>query len=266
MVEAVSTHIANVERAQSGWSIYVPDVDRHTWAPNLREVTDMARDLVQVMTDQPLEDIEVEIVLPKDLSTPIQHLQETQAAAASADATAREAQRVAVSTLREADAPLRDIAEALGISYQRVHQILADVARRQEQLDHFRTDVDTLLDGIDYPLVTADDGTFPVVVALGDELLTTLTKRVQAAGGQANVFVRSLNGAIRYVAVIHDECAIVSATDDLSGPKDRPGDTTMVDTFVDYLSLHPRGVKLSMEVDSMEVDMCARDARTLQTA
>lgn len=43
----------------------------------------------------------------------------------------------------------------------------------------------------DYDLpVTGDDGGFPVVVALESERLSTLSGRLRAVGGYANVFVR----------------------------------------------------------------------------
>lgn len=258
-MEEVNTHVARVERAEAGWSIYVPDVDRYTWAPNLREVPEMARDLVQVMTDVDIDDITIEVELPSDLSAPIQTLRAAQGAASDAEAVAREAQRVAAATLRDAGAPLRDIADTLGVSHQRVHQVLGDAARRRDQLDHFRTDVSILLTSIDVPLVTADDGSHPVVVALGDELLETLASRVTAVGGQASVFVQSPTGAIRFVAVIRDECAIGSADDDMTD--NHPGATAMVDTFIDYLSLHPHGVRLSLNANSR-----ATDARTLEDA
>lgn len=262
MVEEVSIYVADVERAQSGWSIHVPEVDRHTWAPNLREVPDMARDLVQVMTDQPLEEIAVDIRLPENLSAPIRNLRAAQSAATDAEAAAREAQRLAAETLRNAGAPLRDIAETLGISHQRVHQVLADVTRRREQLAQFRLDVTALLESeLDVPLVTDDDGRHPIAVVLGDELLTTLIERTATCGGYASVFVQSLNGAIRFVAVVRDECAIAEATDDLTADGDRPGATAMVDTFVDYLTLHPQGVRLATDVDAR-----AQDARTLAPA
>lgn len=261
-MEEVNTYTATVERAQSGWSIYVSEIDRHTWAPNLREVSEMARDLVQVMTDAPLDEINVEIRLPEDLSAPIRKLRAAQSAASDAEAAAREAQRVAAEKLRDAGAPLRDIAETLGVSHQRVHQVLADVARRNEQRAQFELDVTALLEsGLDVPLVTNDDGEHPVVIALGDELLTSLTERIRKAGGYASVFVQSVSGAIRFVAVVRDECAIPEASADLTADEERPGETAMIDTFIDYLALHPGGVRLTTGVDS-----CARDAQTLAIA
>ncbi|OCB22502.1 hypothetical protein A5689_17885 [Mycobacterium intracellulare subsp. yongonense] len=63
---------AIVTRSDPGWSIYVPEVDRHTYAAHLREIESMARDLVQVMTDLPIEDITMAVQLPADLADAIQ--------------------------------------------------------------------------------------------------------------------------------------------------------------------------------------------------
>lgn len=52
---------AVVTRSNPGWSIYVPEIDRHTYAAHLREIELMARDLVQVMTDLPLDNVEVSV-------------------------------------------------------------------------------------------------------------------------------------------------------------------------------------------------------------
>lgn len=65
-METVNNYTAIVTRSEPGWSIYVPEVDRHTYAAHLREIEEMARDLVQVMTDIPIEEIAVEIQLPAD--------------------------------------------------------------------------------------------------------------------------------------------------------------------------------------------------------
>lgn len=55
----VKTYDATVERTKNGWAIYVPAVDRHTWTPHLRQVDEMARDLIHVMTGEPVDGIAV---------------------------------------------------------------------------------------------------------------------------------------------------------------------------------------------------------------
>jgi hypothetical protein len=77
----VTGYTAIVERSSPGWSIYVPQVDRHTWAAHLREIENMARDLVQVMTDEPIESIEVSVELPAGLRNPISDMISARASA-----------------------------------------------------------------------------------------------------------------------------------------------------------------------------------------
>lgn len=258
----MTAHSVIVERAETGWRIYVPDVDRYTWAPHLREVEKMARDLIQVMTDRPIDDIAVDIQLPAELSAPIQRLHTARGAAADADAAAREAQRVAATTLRDAGTTLRDVAAALNISHQRVHQVLADAAERRKRLNDFRTTVDRIVArDTDVDMVVNDEGERVVVVALGDELLSQLIERLRSAGGYATVFVLSASGAIRSATVVRSECSIAEPDDDLTGTN-RPGSMALIDTFIDYLALHPNGVKL----DSAATDSHAKGLRTLQSA
>jgi hypothetical protein len=247
-VVEVTGYTAIVERSAPGWSIYVPQVDRHTWAAHLREIEDMARDLVQVMTDEPIETIELSVELPAELRNPIADMISTRASADLAETAARDAQRNAASALRGAGAPLRDIAAALGVSHQRVHQILADVAGRQKVLDAFKREVEyNLTEG---PMaktvlpVTADDGSIPIVAALGDELLSTLQTRLREVGGYGNVFVREGSQRVRLVAVVAEVCALGDADDDLTGDDDQPGELTTVSAFLDHVANHPGGVLL----------------------
>lgn len=58
---------AIVTRSAPGWSIYVPEVERHTYAAHLREIEEMSRDLVQVMTDIPIGEIHVVIQFARRL-------------------------------------------------------------------------------------------------------------------------------------------------------------------------------------------------------
>lgn len=107
---------AIVTRSEPGWSIYVPEVDRHTYAAHLREIESMARDLVQVMTDLPLDDITVAVQLPTDLADVIAAMHNTRDGLTAAETAARTAQQTAATVLRDAGAPLRDIALALGVT------------------------------------------------------------------------------------------------------------------------------------------------------
>jgi hypothetical protein len=267
-VEKVSDYNAIVTRSEPGWSIYVPEVDRHTYAAHLREIESMARDLVQVMTDLPIDDISVAVQLPADLANAIAAMHVAREGVTTAENAAREAQQKAASALRNAGAPLRDIALALGVSHQRVHQILEEAdAARKRQLERFRHEVDVnLAHGglVDFELpVTGDDGCSPIVVAFADELVSTLTERIQLAGGNGNVFVKDARGdeiRVRFVAVIEEACAL-GEPDDIMVGDEAPGATSTVGMLLDYVERNPNGVTISAALGH---PACARDARQVE--
>lgn len=59
---------AQLTRDEEWWSVYVPEVDRTTQARHLREVEEMAADLVHIMTGTLEAEIEVDIRLLRDLN------------------------------------------------------------------------------------------------------------------------------------------------------------------------------------------------------
>lgn len=254
------TYTAIVTRTDPGWSIYVPEVDRHTYAAHLREIEEMACDLVQVMTGIPLEDITVNVVLPEDLAAFIAAMRRARDQAVAAEEAAREAQQAAAAALRETGAALRDIAATLGLSYQRVHQILEEFGTK---LDLFRRQVDLSLEsgalGFELP-VTSDDGSTPVVVALATEPLGALTKRITAIGGYANVFVKD-GACTRFVAVFNTECAICEPGTTMVGDE-APSPYSTVGMFLDYVMHHPRGVAIPAVLERHP--SWARDARQVE--
>ncbi|QIX53097.1 hypothetical protein JYA75_27650 [Rhodococcus sp. PSBB066] len=106
------------------WSVHVPEVDRTTQARHLREVKEMTTDLVHIMTGTPEAEIEVDVQLPDDLAAAVREVHQAQRAAEEARARAAEAQITAARALQQRGATLRDIGEVLGVSFQRVHQLV----------------------------------------------------------------------------------------------------------------------------------------------
>jgi hypothetical protein len=259
----VTEYTAIVTRSDPGWSIYVPTVDRHTYAAHLREIEPMARDLVQVMTDLPLEDITVVAQLPPDLAEAIAAMRNTRDGLTAAETAARTAQQAAATALRDVGAPLRDIALALGVSHQRVHQILEEADARCRQLEQFRRDVDINLKRgalVDFELpVTGDDGSFPIVVAFADEPVSALTARIQANGGYANVFVKD-GHAVHFMSVIEEACAIGDPGDTMVEDEAPSGNST-IGMLIAYVSRHPNGVTISAALGH---PACARNARQVE--
>lgn len=127
----MSTYQATVERDGRFWLIRVADVGA-TQARHLREVEEMARDLIVNINDVQPEQVEVSwrVVLPRPVR---RHLDEAarlrqEAAVTLSDAAAE--LRLAARELKAAGLPLRDIGLALGVSHQRAHQLVSSGRRR----------------------------------------------------------------------------------------------------------------------------------------
>lgn len=127
-VVEVKVYDVQVERAERYWLVHVPEIDRTTQARSLREVDLMARDLIVLMSDEGSDPPEFQLQVRIDLPHSVQkHLtraaelreQEThvrQEAAKEARAAARE--------LAGQGLTMRDIGAALGVSHQRVGQLI----------------------------------------------------------------------------------------------------------------------------------------------
>lgn len=126
MVE-VKRYEVTVTPAGRYWHIEVPALDRVTQARHLHEVDDMARDLIVIMTEEAPATIEldVQVVLPESVREHLQAAEELRQQSARAQAQAAKELRAAAQTLHEAGLPLRDVGAALGVSYQRAHQLVS---------------------------------------------------------------------------------------------------------------------------------------------
>lgn len=91
------------------------------------------------------------------------------------------------------------------------------------------------------------DGHAPVVVALDEERLEVVLRRIQNAGGYANVFVAGAEH-IRRASFIDARSAVTEAgADTLTGDL-RPSGQTTIGMFLDYTEMHPEGVILPMSL------------------
>ena len=124
---AVTTYHVRVELGERYWLVHVFELDRWTQARVLREVEPMARDLVAMMADVAPDsfDLTTDIALPDEFTT---HLRAGRAAARAvspAQASAAAEVRRAARLLTEQGLSLRDVGAALGVSYQRAHQLVS---------------------------------------------------------------------------------------------------------------------------------------------
>ena len=125
------TYHADVERGGQFWLIRVPELDRVTQARHLREVEEMARDLVAIMTDVDPGSFELVVShhLPDSVQEHLARARQLREDSNRAKSEAAEETRAAVQELVDAGLPYRDVGELLGISHQRVAQLAAEAKR-----------------------------------------------------------------------------------------------------------------------------------------
>ncbi|MDR6172599.1 MULTISPECIES: hypothetical protein [unclassified Curtobacterium] len=116
------------------------------------------------------------------------------------------------------------------------------------ELDAFRAEINRSLAVGDFAAVELEvvdvEGRTPVVVALADERLPVLLRRIEAVGGYANVFVKTGSG-VRRVAVMDVDGALdVRSADDMRSAAEQPSSDSTVGAFVDYLAHRVGGVVL----------------------
>lgn len=119
---------ATAEQVGKFWHIAVPEINRVTQARNLREADAMVTDLISIMTDVEPDtfEVEMELLLPPEALAHKEAAEVLRNEAATAQAQAAFESRRAALTLRENGYTLRDIGAALGVSYQRAHQLVTE--------------------------------------------------------------------------------------------------------------------------------------------
>lgn len=123
-------HEYKVEVTRDGrwWMIYVPEIDQLTQARRIAEIVPMAQSLIAVSTDKPLTDIQVHITSIEvpglgDIAARAHQIEAARnAAARAAEAVQHDAADYAKS-LAKAGVPVRDTAELLHLTPQRISQL-----------------------------------------------------------------------------------------------------------------------------------------------
>lgn len=123
----MSAFEVSVERDGRRWLVHVPELRRTTTARNLGEVDSVARDLVSSARDLDGDDVELElhIDLPADARRHLAAARQLREQSARANSAAAAEARAAARALSAAGMSLRDVGQAMGVSYQRASQLLA---------------------------------------------------------------------------------------------------------------------------------------------
>lgn len=119
----------NVTREERWWMIEVPAIGGLTQARRISEIEDQARSLIAVTTDVPLSAVElgavrIEVEGVGDVSAAASEVARLRQVAASAEQDAAARARQTASELVNSGVSLRDVGVLLGLSYQRVGQLV----------------------------------------------------------------------------------------------------------------------------------------------
>ena len=131
MTNDKATHSYRVEAVRSGnwWSITVPELSGvFSQAKRLDQVEATAREAIAMMLDIAEAEVcslEVHVTPPATVVEVLKRLGDFVATANEATDAATAARREAAQLLRDEGLPIRDVGELIGVSHQRVSQILA---------------------------------------------------------------------------------------------------------------------------------------------
>ena len=114
----------NVQPDGPSWNIRVPAIGRSTMSTSLSLVDTMATDLIEIMTGEKNPEIDVHVSLPASVQQHIDESRKQREIATRSTAVAAKESREAARELRSMGMTLHDVGTALGVSYQRAHQLV----------------------------------------------------------------------------------------------------------------------------------------------
>lgn len=129
----MSTYTAIASPDGKHWHVRLPGLGNHpeyglpTQTRNLDQVEPTARDLIALWLDVPADSfaVDVQVELPESVRHHLELAAKLRREAADAQAGAAEEYRRAATELKGGGLTVRDIGKALGVSYQRAHQLVS---------------------------------------------------------------------------------------------------------------------------------------------
>jgi predicted RNase H-like HicB family nuclease len=138
MVAQVTTYRVIATQEERFWLLSVPELDVVTQARTLDRAEATVRDLIAVWLDVPADSfaVEVEPRLDDEWTKLLRETRDARTTADKASARASEMLRTSVTTLHDAGLSEREVGSLVGISYQRVQQVLAKgIGQRSQSRD-----------------------------------------------------------------------------------------------------------------------------------
>ena len=138
MVAQVTTYRVIATQEERFWLLSVPELDVVTQARTLDRAEATVRDLIAVWLDVPPGSfaVEVEPRLDDEWTKLLRETRDARTTADKASAHASELLRTSVTTLHDAGLSAREVGSLMGISYQRVQQLLAKgIGQRSQSRD-----------------------------------------------------------------------------------------------------------------------------------
>ena len=121
----IYTAVYEHDHGEDVWNVRIKGLAGcQTYGRSLRQAQSRIREALAVWLDAPLVDVRVRDQFPGELATVADDVVRARSAAERPSATAQKQTVEAVKTLTELGLSRRDAAELLGLSHQRVHQLL----------------------------------------------------------------------------------------------------------------------------------------------
>ena len=122
----MKTYTAEVQRDGKFWLIRVPEIDRSTQALRYRDVVAMASDLIEIMEGVESDDydLHLKVVLPDAVKDHLARAAVLREEARRANAESAKESREAVKQLLAQGLSQREAGDVLGMSFQRVNQLV----------------------------------------------------------------------------------------------------------------------------------------------
>ncbi|MBX3103788.1 MAG: hypothetical protein KF867_02330 [Cryobacterium sp.] len=108
--------------------------------------------------------------------------------------------------------------------------------------------------------IASPDGSRPIVVAVDDELLSTVARRIKNSGGSANLFI----------GMTQDEIVLLSVSDSASNSekaevfsKEPMHENVTIGMLATYVSKAPEGVLVTVKLPKLDADLLYVERREL---